>query len=146
MVVDKEDHLNITDQLIAIVLESILIFLCNRSFLWAMKGYLLNKSARRKIRKVETFKEWLLYTRFRGIIPKIWLVLYFISEIIHLCGILSCFVLDQLQVPLIGEKILINLVRLDGISWLVIQILFWSSKPGWAFHRWIEKKHRQKKG
>lgn len=75
-----------------------------------MKGYLLNKSARRKIRKAETFKEWLLYTRFRGIIPKICLVLYFISEIIHLCAILSCFVLDQLQVPLIGEKILINLV------------------------------------
>ena len=71
--------MNFRRQIFVIVTSYLLSFLFIRGFLWGVKEYPLNNSARKKRKKGETFKEWFLYSRYRKEIPKILLILYLIT-------------------------------------------------------------------
>ena len=49
-----------------------------REFISGLEVYQLNTSAYKKRVKGQTIKEWFLYSRFRDIIPKSILILYFL--------------------------------------------------------------------
>ena len=55
--------------------------------------YLFNKSAYKKHKKGESFKEWLLYSRYYQIIPRKFLILYFVILVLHPIAILLCVVI-----------------------------------------------------
>ena len=64
-------------QIIPISLCYILVFLYLRQFIAGAITYQLNLSARKKRRANQTFKEWILYTRYRNEIPNLFLIWYF---------------------------------------------------------------------
>ena len=133
-------------QLLAIIWLFLLSFCFYRCFLYGVKTYQLNNSALKKREKGQSFKEWLLYTRYKEEIPKILLVVYYFILIIHLLGIISCIILHftDKNYLITGRIIVIFFVCFDVILWLTIQILFWG-KQDFAYDRWINKRRGQKK-
>ena len=91
--------------------------------------------------KGQTFKEWFLYTRYREEIPKFFLVLYFLILFVHGAALVACLVLHAVgPFPEMGRKIAIGVYVFDGAWMLLMQLLFWSSKPGMPYARWVKKR------
>lgn len=74
-------------------------FVGARGFLTGLCSYVLNKSAYRKRKKGQSLWEWFSYSRFRDIIPKIFVVYYYfiflIFPIAETVGVFSHFFLPQ---------------------------------------------------
>ena len=93
-------------QILVIALMSLLAFFYVRGFILGIKNYQLNNSAYKKRKKGETIVEWFLYTRYRDIIPKGWIIFYFILLALHvLCFIIS-IVVNFTSQSKIGEIVL----------------------------------------
>ena len=136
----------IRDQLLIVILCYLLSFLYIRSFLWGVKEYPLNTSARKKRKKGETLKEWFLYSRYRNEIPQILLIWYFIIVLIHPLMIIACIVLYFIKsLSEIGSVLAKGVFFFDGVWIIVIQLLFWKAEPGYKYERWINKKRPKKK-
>ena len=138
--------MSLGNQFIVVVISYLLSFLYIRGFLWGVKAYTLNTSARKKRKKGQTFKEWFLYSRYREEIPKVLLIWYFVVMAIHPLVLLFCIILyfiDSLEV--IGAIFAKGIFWFDGVWIITIQLLFWQVKPGFKYERWIEKKGGNKK-
>ncbi len=132
--------MSIERQIILLVLSELLSFIYFRGFIVGIKFYQLNKSAYKKRKKGETFKEWLLYSGYKEEIPKIIRVLYFAFLTIHPAGIII-----GLFVPLtIGGKIARTIWWLDCLLVIVISLLFWTPSGDMKYERWISKRRGQK--
>ena len=130
-------------QILVIALMSLLAFFYDRGFILGIKNYQLNNSAYKKRKKGETIGEWFLYTRYRDIIPKGWIIFYFILLALHVLCFIICIVVNFTSQSKIGEIVAIFTFFFD-VAWvLVLHILFWSKKPGYAYERWIQKKRGQ---
>lgn len=134
--------MNLQRQVALIAICYFLSFWCIRQELSGIIMYQLNNSAWKKRKKGMTFKEWLLYTRYREEIPKTLLLLYFVIMVIHSLGLAICFLLHLLgPFPEIGGNIAKGIMWFD-IGWLVIlEVAFWN----WPYRapkysRWIKKK------
>jgi hypothetical protein len=88
-----------TNSLLGAALLFLIAFILIRSFIAGIKIYQLNKSAYKKIRKQESFKDWLCYTKYKGLIPKIILILYWVVVISHSLGIVLSIVLWFMENP-----------------------------------------------
>ncbi len=71
------------------------IFLCFLMQYTVLRGYIgdiicyrLNTSARKKRRKNPSFKEWFLYTRYRDVVPKFFLIWYFVRIGVYIAATL----------------------------------------------------------
>ena len=133
-----------------ILLTSFMFFLAFcylRSFLSSLVSYQLNKSAIRKRKKGQNFIEWLLYLRYKDVITKIFILLYYSVLVIHLMCI-PVFVLFEYAIEVtsfdIGHIIAISVFIFD-MSWMLIMfILFFSHGLNYPFERWITKRRGQK--
>lgn len=126
--------MSIERQIVIYVIGGLLTLFFLRLFIVGIKFYQLNKSAYKKQKKGETFKEWLLLSRYKEEIPKIIRILYFAVLIIHPAGIII-----GLFVPLnIGGEIARTIWLLDCL--LIIAIKF----HGERYHLWLTKKRGQK--
>lgn len=133
-------------QIFVVIICYLLSFLYIRGFLEGIKYYQLNTSARKKRKKGQTFKEWLLYSRYREEIPKILLIGYFLIVAIHLLALISCIIFNLIK-PLdgFGHILAKGILMFDGLWMIIIQLLFWQAKPGFKYERWIKKKRGNKK-
>ena len=130
--------------ILAISLSYFLSMLYIRRFLYGVKRYQLNLSACKKRKKGETFKEWLLYSRFKEEIPKILLVLYYIVLIIHPVGVIACAFSRVLSLNI--DRALAKFIAIFDLVWiLLLMLLFWTPSGDDAYERWITKKRGQKK-
>lgn len=124
----------------------VLAFILLRWFFMSIISHQLNKSAERKRKKNQTFKEWFFYSRFRSEIPKILLLLYFTILAIHPLGYLvSIISLFSNHFSNISPVIIRIIYYFDLLWWLLILVLFWSRKSGFNIERWIHKKGGNKK-
>ena len=132
---------------ISILIMFVMFFTFLRLFLGGIKLYQLNNSAYKKRKKGETFKEWLLYSRYKEEIPTVLRAFYFLVLLIHTAALISCCIFAYIiNVPIeIGRMILGGIIAFDFIWLLVIALLFWSPRPGFAYERWITKKRGQKR-
>lgn len=132
------------NQIIVILLCFLLSFFDIRGFLYGIKRYQLNNSAYKKRKKGETFKEWLLYSRYKEEIPKALRVLYYSVLIIHPACLIACLLVFIIKIPLnIGAILAIAIAGFDVVWMLVIALLFWSPGRDYAYERWITKKRGQ---
>lgn len=133
--------MNSLSQLIVNTLVFLMSFIEIRWFLWNVIDYQLNKSARKKRSKDLSFKEWLLYLRFRREIPTILLILYFAIIVLHLAAYLILF-LSLFIPPLVRiSGLYITILYLFNLVWLFsIFILFGGAGPGPNIGRWIKKR------
>lgn len=112
---------------------------------WIISGiiaYQLNNSALKKRKKGITFKERLLYSRYREEIPKVFLYLYFLIMIGHPSVLVVCLILHVLgPYDGIGGTLAKGVADFD-IAWLLLYILaFWVGRgSGPHYSRWIKKK------
>lgn len=129
------------DQLIGILLCGLLSFWIIRWYLWGIKIYPLNPSARKKRKKGETIQEWFFYTRYRQEIPKFFLGLYFVVLIVNVAAILVWIVQHFMgPYPDLGHKILVCLGVFDGIWMFLLRLMFWSRDGSMPYERWAPKK------
>lgn len=111
---------------------------------WIISGiiaYQLNNSALKKRKKGITFKERLLYSRYREEIPKVFLYLYFLIMIGHPSVLVVCLILHVLgPYDGIGGTLAKGVADFD-IAWLLLYILaFWVGRgSGPHYSRWIKK-------
>ena len=142
--------MSLKDGLIALLLLSLLAFVCIRAFLAGIINYnLSNKAYKKRINGV-TIKQRLFYDKFRNEIPKIFFYLYIFILVFHFFAIICYifFILNDVQIVLCFDLI-----------WLfIITIMFYSPlKRGnnhWRFNkrgenidysRWITKSKSKKK-
>ena len=129
------------DQLIGILLCWLLSFWIIRWYLWGIKIYPLNPSARKKRKKGETIREWFFYTRYRQEIPKFFLGLYFVVLIVNMAALLAWIVQHFMgPYPDVGHKILVCLGVFDGIWMFLLRLMFWSRDGSMPYERWAPKK------
>ena len=129
------------DQLIGILLCGLLSFWIIRWYLWGIKIYPLNPSARKKRKKGETIREWFFYTRYRQEIPKFFLGLYFVVLIVNVAAILAWIVQHFMgSYPDVGYLIFLCLAAFDGAWMLLLRLMFWSRDGSMPYERWVPKK------
>jgi hypothetical protein len=134
--------LNLQRQVALIMICWILSFWCIQQENSGIIVYQLNNSAWKKRKKGMTFKEWLLYTKYRKEIPRAMLLLYFAIVVIHPLVLVICFLLYLLgPYPEIGGNFAKGVMWFD-VGWLVIlEIAFWNwpdKSPNYS--RWIKKR------
>ncbi|MFQ6829783.1 MAG: hypothetical protein ACLRSY_08920 [Acutalibacter sp.] len=129
------------DQLIGILLCGLLSFWIIRWYLWGIKIYPLNPSARKKRKKGETIREWFFYTRYRQEIPKFFLGLYFVVLIVNMAALLVWIVQHFMgPYPDVGYLIFLCLAAFDGAWMLLLRLMFWSRDGSMPYERWVPKK------
>lgn len=129
------------DQLIGILLCGLLSFWIIRWYLWGIKIYPLNPSARKKRKKGETIREWFFYTRYRQEIPKFFLGLYFVVLLVNVAAILVWIVQHFMgPYPDVGYLIFLCLAAFDGAWMLLLRLMFWSRDGSMPYERWAPKK------
>ena len=129
------------DQLIGILLCGLLSFWIIRWYLWGIKIYPLNPSARKKRKKGETIREWFFYTRYRQEIPKFFLGLYFVVLLVNVAAILVWIVQHFMgPYPDVGYLIFLCLAAFDGAWMLLLRLMFWSRDGDMPYERWAPKK------
>lgn len=129
------------DQLIGILLCGLLSFWIIRWYLWGIKIYPLNPSARKKRKKGETIREWFFYTRYRQEIPKFFLGLYFVVLIVNVAAILAWIVQHFMgPYPDVGYLIFLCLAAFDGAWMFLLRLMFWSRDGDMPYERWVPKK------
>lgn len=129
------------DQLIGILLCWLLSFWIIRWYLWGIKIYPLNPSARKKRKKGETIREWFFYTRYRQEIPKFFLGLYFVVLIVNMAALLVWIVQHFMgPYPDVGYLIFLCLAAFDGAWMLLLRLMFWSRDGDMPYERWVPKK------
>ena len=129
------------DQLIGILLCGLLSFWIIRWYLWGIKIYPLNPSARKKRKKGETIREWFFYTRYRQEIPKFFLGLYFVVLIVNMAALLAGIVQHFMgPYPDVGYLIFLCLAAFDGAWMLLLRLMFWSRDGSMPYERWAPKK------
>ena len=129
------------DQLIGILLCGLLSFWIIRWYLWGIKIYPLNPSARKKRKKGETIREWFFYTRYRQEVPKFFLGLYFVVLIVNVAAILVWIVQHFMgPYPDVGYLIFLCLAAFDGAWMLLLRLMFWSRDGSMPYERWAPKK------
>lgn len=137
-------NLTLAEQLFILSAYSLGMFFNIRGFLYGLKLYQLNNSAYKKRKKNESLKEWFLYTRYKEEIPKIFRVYYFSNIIAHLLILILCLLFYFLKLDRkFGSTAVYFICFLDSIFWIIISLLFWSSKPGYKYSRWIKKRRGQ---
>ena len=129
------------DQLIGILLCWLLSFWIIRWYLWGIKIYPLNPSARKKRKKGETIREWFFYTRYRQEIPKFFLGLYFVVLLVNMAALLVWIVQHFMgPYPDVGYLIFLCLAAFDGAWMLLLRLMFWSRDGSMPYERWVPKK------
>lgn len=136
--------MSLKNQMVVIVLCFLISLLDIRGFFYGIKKYQLNNSAYKKRKKGETFKEWLLYSRYKEEIPKILRVLYYSVLIIHPVCLLTCLFIYIIELPLsVGGILATAIAGFDVVWMLVISLLFWTPGRDYAYERWITRKRGQ---
>ena len=129
------------DQLIGILLCGLLSFWIIRWYLWGIKIYPLNPSARKKRKKGETIREWFFYTRYRQEIPKFFLGLYFVVLLVNMAALLVWIVQHFMgPYPDVGYLIFLCLAAFDGAWMLLLRLMFWRRDGSMPYERWAPKK------
>lgn len=99
---------------------------------WILAGiiaYQLNNSALKKRKKGMTFKERLLYSRYREEIPKLFLYLYFLIVIGHPAVLFVCLLLSLLgPCTEVGEIFAKGVAGFD-FGWLLLYVLAFLVRP-----------------
>ena len=129
-----------SNQIVVILLCYCISFFFSRLFLYGLKKFKLNRSAYKKRKKEETFKEWLFYCRYKKEIPKVLRFLYYFVLIFHPVVLVICTIISFIEIPVIVDDVLtISTVVFDCVLQIAFLIFFWSPKPGVPYDRWFNK-------
>lgn len=138
-------------ELIGICLLLFLVFVFIRAFISGEINYQLNLSALKKRRKLlkespHRVMDWFLYRKYRDVIPSALLIFYFIVLGVHPIAFVACCLLEAIKATEGYGLVLVKGVMWFDILWFyILNLLFCTTKPGFKYDRWIQKKRGMKK-
>ena len=120
-----------------------------RSCISSIICYRLNTSARKKRRKNQSFKEWFLYTRYRDVVPKFFLIWYFVRIGVYIAAnlMMVIFWITGIEKEYI-RKMLWGFTIIYGIEAIVLSCLFGFriyQNDEKKISRWLDRKKRNRK-
>ena len=133
---------------IMLILAFLLVFTILRGVLSTIVDYILNSSSRKKRRKGQTIKEWLLYSKYRDIIPNKFLVIYLSLFIYLFVQLLALTIILLLGLNYNSARIITSITLIPHfILSFIILIMFHDSKSPNKINvaRRVCKKHGNKK-
>lgn len=118
---------------------SVFSWVYNRCFIGGLIRFYYNNSARKKLKKGHSFKEWLLYSRFKRL-PRFVIVIYLIITLIHLI-VWILFLVFRFVEPLknISSWSISATTYIDGVFYIIVTLLFWTKDGNFPYERWFEK-------
>ena len=130
-----------------IALEFLVIFLGMRLCLSGMGDYMYGEKRARKIRKGQSFADWLLYRRFKDVIPKFFLYSYFFNSILFLLLTFAVIALNLLKV---SREILVAVYNyywyyISVFGVIYIRLFFRPGTRQFDPSRWMGHQKRQSK-
>ena len=130
-----------------IALEFLVMFLGMRLCLSGMGDYMYGEKRARKIRKGQSFADWLLYRRFKDIIPKFFLYSYFFNSILFLLLTFAVIALNLLKV---SREILVAVYNyywyyISVFGVIYIRLFFRPGTRQFDPSRWMGHPKRQSK-
>lgn len=131
-----------------LILAFLLVFTILRGVLSTIVDYILNSSSRKKRRKGQTIKEWLLYSKYRDIIPNKFLVIYLSLFIYLFVQLLALTIILLLGLNYNSARIITSITLIPHfILSFIILIMFHDSKSPNKINvaRRVCKKHGNKK-
>ena len=133
--------MNFYEHACVVLVWYVISFFYIRLTLAGIISYQLNNSTLKKRKQGQSVRERFLYKRFRDVVPKTLLLLYFVILFGHPVVLLLCCFFDcVVAFPVIGRGLAIGAVVFD-IGWCIIySLLFWRMNPGTPYSRWIKKK------
>lgn len=127
--------MNISDQILAISLMYAQSFIYLRVILYGIKRYVLNNSAYKKRKKGENIREWFTYSRWRNVIPKFFIIFYFVIVVIHPILLILCVILNKLGLDdSYGECIALVTISF-GYIWISAFLIFQARDYFGLIHR-----------
>lgn len=144
-----QNEISLQSQILIILLGFLGEFSYVRALLYGVKLYQLNRSAYKKRKKGETFKEWMFYDRWKNEIPKILLIYYYAIGIVHVVGLIVCCIFHMLYLKYPVDTVIAKgIVYLDFACIMIIGLLFRGRESGMRYgiryERWIVKRRGQK--
>ena len=130
-----------------IALEFLVMFLGMRLCLSGMGDYMYGEKRARKIRKGQSFADWLLYRRFKDVIPKFFLYSYFFNSILFLLLTFAVIALNLLKV---SREILVAVYNyywyyISVFGVIYIRLFFRPGTRQFDPSRWMGHPKRQSK-
>ena len=125
------------DFIILILLSFLISFYFFRGFLGGLITY--KGGGNKKGRKKQSFKAWLFYDNYKNIIPRIFLIWYYLIIFIHLFVLIVGTLFSSISVYLA------RIYWVDCLWIIIIGLLFWRPSAGFDYERWIEKRRGNKK-
>ena len=130
-----------------IALEFLVMFLGMRLCLSGMGDYMYGEKRARKIRKGQSFADWLLYRRFKDVIPKFFLYSYFFNSILFLLLTFAVIALNLLKV---SREILVAVYNyywyyISVFGVIYIRLFFRPGTRQFDPSRWMGHQKRQSK-
>ncbi len=119
------------NEIISITAMTVFMFVILRWYYVNIISFQLNKSARKKRKVNQSFKEWFLYTRYRKEIPRFLIYLYFIIIAVHsltFCIVLVAFLLKWIVLSLILKEVVVWIARIDVLILAVLYFAFYGRK------------------
>ena len=118
---------------------SVFSWVYNRCFIGGLIRFYYNNSARKKLKKGHSFKEWLLYSRFKRL-PRFVIVIYLIITLIHLI-VWILFLVFRFVEPLknISSWSISATTYIDGVFYIIVTLLFWTKDGSFPYERWFKK-------
>nr|WP_319489336.1 hypothetical protein [uncultured Caproiciproducens sp.] len=109
--------------------------------------YQLNSSAKKKRKKDQTFKEWLLYSRYRNEIPQFLIYFYFIFIILNFVIFILAILFYTLNNADFVHLAFITMVCIDyGITFILDTCFYGRRKNGQTYYkveRWVKKRKKK---
>ena len=112
------------------------------AFMSMLVDFYYNRSAVKKIKKVSSFKDKLLFSKYKAKIPTLFYVYYYAVSIVNTVFLILCTVFRFVSsLKPYGHKLYIAVIVLDLIFILVVLIPFWNggTHQGFKFERWLKK-------
>ena len=134
----------------------IIFFLCFlmqyialRACIDSIISYRLNASARKKRRKNQSFKEWFLYTRYRDVVPKFFLIWYFVRIGVYIAAnlMIVIFWITGIEKGYIHKMyvVFVNVYGAEAIAMLPFFGFRRFQNRDKVISRWLDRKKRNRK-
>lgn len=137
--------MDLSEQLVVISCIFFACFLFLRFFIYGVILHRIRGRTHSNRSKGQTLKDWFLYSRFKEVIPKFILFVYYSTIIIHLLAAIMCVLFNFMDLSeKLGDPTARIMYYFDGIWVLALWLAFWSPKEIPKYDRWISKKWKKK--
>lgn len=132
-------YLSFPWQILYWLIISIFAYIYMRCSINGLIRFYYSNSAKKKLKKNQSVKEWFTYSKFKKI-PK-WVVnTYFVAILMHIIALVFFLVFRFVESTVIFSGWFLSLIAyIDGISYILIAILYWTTDGSIPYNRWFKK-------